>query len=76
MREKLEKQDKLVAVITPWDKLSAVVKKRFRVESLPAEKRVAVWRDDLQTEQKLRDELCQLGITCVDVCMKNVTVSW
>jgi hypothetical protein len=76
MREKLEKQDKLVAVMNPWDKLSAVVKKKFRVESLPAEKRVAVWRDDLQTEQKLRDELCQLGITSVEVRTKNVMVSW
>ena len=45
--------EKLVAVISPWDNLSAVVKKSFRVESLPEEKKVMVWREDLQTEQAL-----------------------
>jgi hypothetical protein len=68
--------ERLVAVISPWDNLSAVVKKNFRVESLPEEKKVMVWRDDLQTEQALATELKSLGVAAVEVRKKNVTAKW
>jgi hypothetical protein len=60
-------QERLVAVISPWDKLSDVVKRKFRVESLPEEKKVAVWREDLNSEAKLTAELNSLAITSVEV---------
>ena len=66
-------QEKLVAVISPWDKLSKLVKKDFRMESLPTEGKVMVWRDDLQTEQALSNELRQVGIVSVEIQRKPVT---
>jgi hypothetical protein len=68
--------EKWVAVISPWDKLSAVVKKNFRVESLPEEKKVMVWRDDLQSEQALAEELKQLGVGAAELRKKKVTARW
>jgi hypothetical protein len=68
--------ERLVAVISPWDKLSEVVKRKFRVESLPAEKKVAVWRDDLQTEPELTEELRKLGVKEIEVRIARVTTRW
>jgi hypothetical protein len=68
--------EKLVAVISPWDKLSGVIGNDFRAQSLPAEKKVMVWRDDLQSEQALIDELKKLGVTSVELRKKKVTASW
>lgn len=65
--------ERLVAVISPWEKLSDLVKRQFRVESLPAEKKVMVWRDDLQTKEKLTKELEKLGIHAPDVRTKKIT---
>ncbi len=72
----MSQSEKLVAVISPWDNLSAVVKRGFRVESVPEEKKVMVWRDDLETEQALAAELKALGIATVEMRTKKVTAKW
>jgi len=66
----------LVAVISPWQKLSELVKRKFRVESLPAEKKVMVWRKDLQDEAALRAEVEAAGIKEMEICRRFVTVGW
>ena len=65
--------DKLVAVVSPWDKISVLVQKQFRIESLPAEKKVMAWRDNLQTEAALTEQLGQIGIRAVELRRKRVT---
>lgn len=72
----MSEEERLVAVISPWEKLSDVVKRKFRVESLPAEKKVAVWREDLQNETKLTEELKKLGIQEIEVRRHRVTTRW
>jgi hypothetical protein len=67
---------RLVAVISPWDKLPELVKKKFRVESLPEEKKVMVWRDDLQTREDLEAELKGIGIGAPEIRTKKVTARW
>jgi len=69
-------EEKLVAVISPWERLSDLVKRKFRVESLPREKKVMVWRDDLQNNKDLEAELKKIGITSVDLRKKRVTGTW
>lgn len=69
----MSKTDQLVAVISPWEKISEVVKNHFRMESLPAEKKAVVWRDDLRTEQQLLDELRRIGIKVFEVRKKKPT---
>ena len=59
----MNEKEKLVAIVSPWEKLTDLVKRQFRLETLPAEKRVMVWRDDLQTEKGLLAELTAVGIT-------------
>jgi hypothetical protein len=71
----MNEQERLVAIISPWEKIAAVVKRHFRVESLPAEKKVMVWRDDLQNESALVDELKSVGIQSVEV-RKNQITQW
>ena len=71
----MAEKDKLVAIISPWEKLPVLAKKGFRIESLPAEKKVMVWRDDLQTQQTLSEELKQAGITSLELKNKK-TVNW
>ena len=73
---KAEAREKLVAVVSPWEKLGEVVKRDFRVESLPAEKSVAVWRDDLQTAETLTAELAGIGVTPIEIRTKAVTAKW
>jgi hypothetical protein len=65
--------EKLVAIMSPWDNLPALVKKDFRVETLPAEKKVMVWRDDLQSAEKLTAALAKLGVTAVELRKARVT---
>jgi hypothetical protein len=69
-------QEKLVAIISPWEKLSNLVKNQFWVESLPAEKKVMVWREDLQTTPALTAELKSAGITAIEVRTNAVTTNW
>ncbi len=68
--------EKLVAVISPWEKLGDLVKLGFRAESLPTEKKVMVWRDDLQSEDTLSGELKKLHIAGVEIRSKKVTERW
>lgn len=68
--------EKLVAVISPWEKLGDLVKQGFRAESLPAEKKVMIWRDDLQSAETLTSELKKLRITGAEIRSKKVTDRW
>ena len=76
MGSRMAEEKKLVAVISPWDKLSELVKKQFRLESLPAEKKVMVWREDLQDEQQLSSELKKVGVTEVELRQRKVITRW
>jgi hypothetical protein len=49
------------------------VKHKFRIESLPAEKKVMVWRDDLQSEQELIAELKSIGVTSSEIRERPIT---
>jgi hypothetical protein len=69
-------EEKVVAIISPWEKLSDLVKRQFRVESLPAEKKVMVWREDIANEEELRGELHTVGIKSADVMRRKVTARW
>lgn len=69
----MAEKEKLVAVVSPWEKLSELAKQKFRIESLPEEKKVLVWRDDLQTEQALTAALKKVGITAMEMCSKQPT---
>jgi hypothetical protein len=68
--------ERLVAVVSPWEKLGEVVKRGFRVESLPAEKKVMVWRDDLQTEESLAADLRGIGIAAIELRKRAVIAEW
>jgi hypothetical protein len=68
--------EKLVAIVSPWKGLGELVKQRFRIESLPAEKKVMVWREDLQTKRKLERELADLGIEWSEIEKRRVTAKW
>ncbi len=65
--------EKLVAIVSPWEKLPALAKRNFRIESLPEEKKVKVWREDLQTEELLAAELSQVGITAAELRSSRIT---
>ncbi len=69
----MSEKAKLVAIVSPWEKLSDLVKRQFRVESVPGGKMVMVWRDDLQTEEKLAAELQKLGIAVTEVTKRQPT---
>lgn len=69
----MSEKDRLVAIISPWEKLSEVVKQKFRMESLPEEKKVMVWRDDLCTEQVLTAELMKIGVKVSELRKKTPT---
>jgi hypothetical protein len=69
----MSEKEKLVAIVSPWEKLSALATKQFRIESLPAEKKAMVWRDDLQTKETLLAELQRIGIKATDLRMKTPT---
>lgn len=71
----MSQKDRLVAIISPWEKLSEVVKQKFRMESLPEEKKVMVWRDDLTTEQALNAELMKIGVRPSEL-RKKATTEW
>jgi hypothetical protein len=69
----MAKLDRLVAIVSPWEKISDLVKHKFRIESLPAEKKVMVWRDDLQSEQELIAELKSIGVTSSEIRERPIT---
>jgi hypothetical protein len=69
----MAEQERLVAVISPWDKLSMLAKRQFRMESLPTEKKVMVWREDLQDEKSLAEALKSAGIPSPDIRKKRTT---
>jgi hypothetical protein len=69
----MSENEKLVAVVSPWEKLSDLVHRQFRVESMPNGKMVMVWRDDLQSEEKLMAELHELAITATEVTRRKPT---
>lgn len=66
-------EQRLIAVVSPWDKLSDLVKHKFRVESIPGEKQVMVWRDDLQETSALQRTLSDLGIKAAAIEHRAVT---
>lgn len=72
----MSEDERLVAVISPWDKLAELVKRKFRVESLVSEKKVAVWRDDLQGEAELTEELKRAGVKDFEIRTARVTTRW
>ncbi len=65
--------EKLVAIVSPWEKLPALARRNFRIESLPTEKKVQVWRDDLQSPELLTAELSEAGVTPVEVRSNRIT---
>ncbi len=65
--------EKLVAIVSPWEKLPLLARRNFRIESLPAEKKVLVWRDDLQSAESLTAELTQVGVAPVEVRTSRIT---
>ena len=67
---------KLVAVVSPWEKLPDLAKNKFRIESLQRQKMVMVWREDLQTEKKLTDVLEKVGVKTFEVKTRKVTTKW
>jgi len=69
----MREEETLVAIVSPWEKLADLVKRKFRVESLPAKKMVMVWRDDLQTDEKLAAELNKLGVAATEVTRRKPT---
>ena len=69
----MPEQEKLVAVVSPWEKIPELAKRKFRIESLPEEKRVMVWRDDLQSEPTLLAELTKIGIMSPELRKKSPT---
>jgi hypothetical protein len=71
-----DEEERLVAIVSPWQNLRALAKKQFRVESLPTQKMVMVWREDLQGEQELGDELRKLGVKTMELKKRLVTLSW
>ena len=69
-------EQKMVAVISPWEKLAALVKEDFRIESIPGEKKVMAWREDLQDPTVLAAELKSLKITPLEIGPRKVTSKW
>jgi hypothetical protein len=67
-------EERLVAIISLWRPSYANLRwKKFRLERLPGEEKLMAWRDDLQTERRLRGELKKLGIEEVEVRTTTVT---
>jgi hypothetical protein len=73
MGSKKNQAERLVAILLPWEKLPTLAKRRFRIESLPAEKKVMVWRDDLQGEAELAAELSRAGVAAVELRQQIIT---
>ena len=72
-KDQAKENEKLVAILSPWDKIHALAKRQFRIESLPAEKRVMVWRDDLQSETSFAEELSRAGVAAVEFRQQPIT---
>jgi hypothetical protein len=69
----MPEKERTVAVISPWEKISELAQRKFRIESLPEEKMVMVWRDDLPTDQALTAELKGVGIVKMELRTKKPT---
>jgi hypothetical protein len=69
-------EQRLVAVISPWHKLSELVKKGFRVHSLPREKKVMVWRKDLNGDKDLLSALEKAGIRSAEIRRRQAVTEW
>jgi hypothetical protein len=72
----MSEEERVVAVVSPWDHLANLVKKGFRVESLPREKKVIVWRKDLTSEEELVAAVKEAGIESVEVRRRKVMEEW
>ena len=72
----MDEAEKFVAVISPWEKLSQLLKRKFRIESLPGEKKVMVWREDLHDREALEQELADAGVTGAEIRKAKVTLRW
>lgn len=72
----MSQEERVVAVISPWDNLGALVKRGFRVQSLPREKKVFVWRGDLNDEKRLVKAVNEAGIEEVEVRRRMVIEEW
>ena len=63
----MSREERVVAVISPWDNLRALVNKGFRVQSLPRERKVFVWREDLNDEKRLVKAVKEAEIEVIEV---------
>lgn len=72
----MSEERRIVAVISPWDNLSGLVNNGFRAQSLPREKKVMVWRDDLNEEKQLVAALKEAGIESLEVRTRPVVTEW
>lgn len=72
----MSEEERIVGVVSPWEKLSALIKEGFRIQTLPREKMVMVWREDLTTEKALLDTIRKAGITSVEARKKRVVAKW
>jgi hypothetical protein len=72
----MSEEERVVAVISPWDHLGALVNNGFRVQSLPREKKVMVWRKDLKKEKDLVAAVNEAGIKQVEVRRRKVVEDW
>ncbi len=71
----MPEKERTVAVVSPWEKISELAKRKFRIESLPEEKKIMVWRDDLTTDDELAAELKSIGIKMVEL-RKSKPTTW
>ena len=72
----MNEEERLVAIVSPWDNLGKLVKRGFRVQSLPREKKVLVWRVDLQGEADLTQAIREAGISAIEIRRGKVVVQW
>jgi len=72
----MSEEERVVAVVSPWDHLANLVKKKFRVESLPREKKVLVWREDLTNEEELVAAVKEAGIESIEVRRRKIIEEW
>jgi len=72
----MNEEERIVAAVSPWDHLANLVKKEFRVQSLPREKKVLVWREDLTNEEELVAAVKEAGIESIEVRRRKAMDEW
>ena len=72
----MNEEERIVAAVSPWDHLANLVKKEFRVQSLPREKKVLVWREDLTNEEELVAAVKEAGIESIEVRSRKAMDGW